>query len=305
MTHARAYGLLLAVSIIWAGNYPLGKMGLAEVGPITLTAARALIATPLLILAARHAQGPVPRLGRRDYRTFAVISLTGLVGNTTIWYWGLKHTSPVAAGILGASAPVIIALVGAAWLGDRLSRGNMIGIALTLVAVLLTISRGSLDALRALAFNKGDLIIISSQSAWVAYTLYSRANTSRLGPATIQAGAYALSVAVLIPLALFERPWESLTRASWIGWGVIAYSAGPITLGHLWYYQAVRAVGAGRAAVFMNLMPFLVIMLSWALLGESIRWYHAVGACVVIAGVVLATRRLPERRTAGRGGDKG
>jgi drug/metabolite transporter (DMT)-like permease len=102
--------------------------------------------------------------------------------------------------------------------------------------------------LRALSFNSGDLIIISSQSAWIAYTLYSRANTCPLGPATIQAGA-------------------------------------------LWYYQGVRAIGAGRAAVVMNLIPFLVIGLSWALLGESIRWYHGVGACVVIAGVALATRR--------------
>ena len=46
-----------------------------------------------------------------------------------------------------------------------------------------------------------------------------------------------------------------------------------------------------RAAVVMNLIPFLVIGLSWGLLGESIRWYHGVGASVVIAGVALATRR--------------
>ncbi len=291
MTHARAYGLLSLVTIIWACNFPLGKLGLSELGPITLTAARALIAAPLLLLAVRLSEWPPPTLTRRDYRTFVVISLTGLVGNTTVWYWGLKYTSPAAAGILGASAPVIIALMGAAWLHDRLSPWNLLGIGLTLSAVLLTISRGSLEALRTLSFNKGDLIILSSQSAWVAYTLYSRANSSQLGPATIQAGAHVVSLAVLAPLALVEHPWQSLGRASWVGWVVIAYSAGPITLGHLWYYQGIRVVGAGRAAVFMNLMPFLVIGLSWALLGEAIRWYHAVGACAVIAGVALATRR--------------
>ncbi len=235
-------------------------------------------------------ENPLP-LRRRDYRAFAVISLTGLVGNTTIWYWGLKYTSPVAAGILGASAPVVISLAGAALIGDRLSRANMVGIVLTIFAVLLTITRGSLEALRTLSLNKGDLILLSSQIAWVAYTLYSRANTSRLGPAAIQAGAHVVSLAVLAPLCLLERPWESFARASWPGWVVIAYSAGPITLGHLWYYQAVRVVGAGKAAVYMNVMPFLVIGLSWALLGEVVRWYQAVGACVVIAGVILATRR--------------
>ena len=52
---------------------------------------------------------------------------------------------------------------------------------------------------------------------------------------------------------------------------MILCSAGPITLGHLWYYQCVRAVGAGRAAVFTNVMLFLVIGLSWLLLREAIR----------------------------------
>ncbi len=291
MTRARAYGLLALVVMIWAGNYPLGKAGLSEFGPITLTFARALIAVPFLVLFARWSENFPSGLTRRDYRTFVVISLTGLVGNTTVWYWGLKYTSPVAAGILGAASPVIIALIGAAWLGDRLSRWNMIGIALTVAAVLLTIARGSVDALRALSFNKGDLIIMLSQSAWVTYTLYSRANSSPLGPASIQAGAYVVSAAVLAPLVLIERPWKSIGSASWLGWTVILYSAGPITLGHLWYYQCVRAVGAGRAAVFTNVMPFLVIGLSWLLLGEAIRWYHVVGALAVIAGVALATHR--------------
>ncbi len=291
MTHARAYGLLLLVTVIWAGNFPLGKLGLGELGPLTLTAARALIAAPLLVAAARLSRGAFPTFTRRDYRIFSVISLTGLVGNTTVWYWGLKYTSPVAAGILGASAPVVVALVAAAWLRDRLSPLNILGIVVTLLAVVLTIARGSFEVLRTLSFNKGDLIILGSQVAWVSYTLYGRANTSALPTVTLQAGAHVVSALVLVPLALFERPWESLARASWLGWGVILYSAGPITLGHLWYYQGIRAVGAGRAAVFMNLIPFLVIGLTWLLLGEPVRWYHAVGASAVIAGVVLATRR--------------
>jgi drug/metabolite transporter (DMT)-like permease len=71
----------------------------------------------------------------------------------------------------------------------------------------------------------------------------------------------------------------------------VAYSALLGTPGHIAFYQAVRTVGPSRAAVFMNLIPFLVLGLSWLMLGEAIRWYHLVGAGGVIAGVVLTTRR--------------
>jgi drug/metabolite transporter (DMT)-like permease len=108
---------------------------------------------------------------------------------------------------------------------------------------------------------------------------------------TVLAGAHVISTLVLAPLVLVIEGWRPLAQASWAGWGVLLYSAFPVTLGHLWYYQTVRAVGAGRAAVFTNIVPFLVIALSWAILGEAVRWYHLVGASIVIAGVILAARR--------------
>jgi drug/metabolite transporter (DMT)-like permease len=291
MSHRNAYILLSLVALLWAGNFPASKIGLTELGPVTLTAVRAVLVTPVLILLARLLHGPFPSLRRSDYTTFVVLSLTGLVGNTTIWFWGMKYTSPINAGILGAAAPAVVAVIGSLWLGDRLSRANMVGIALTVAAVLLTISRGSVETLRTLSFNRGDLLILTSEIGWVTYALYSRATRTQLAPVAIMAGAHVVSSALLLPLALAVEGWAPLARAGWAGWGVVLYGAFPVTLGHLWFYQGIRTVGAGRAAVFTNLIPFLVIGLSWAILGEPIRWYHAVGATVVLAGVILTTRR--------------
>jgi drug/metabolite transporter (DMT)-like permease len=291
MTNPQAYALLALVTVIWAGNFPLAKAALAELSPVTLTATRALVTAPALLAIVRVVYGPLPALRRRDYITFVTLSLAGLVGNTTMWYWGMRYTSPVNAGILGAAAPVMVALVSAVWLHDPLSRRNIAGVGLTAVAVLLTVAHGSVDVLRALAFNRGDIIILGSQLLWTTYTLYTRANTSSLPSATVQAGVYVISAVVLLPLALFERPWVALPRAGWAGWGAVLYAAAFGTVSHIWYYQCVRVVGAGRAAVFTNLTPFVVIALSALTLGEAIRWYHLVGATVVLAGVVLATAR--------------
>lgn len=291
MTHRDAYLLLLIVALIWAGNFPLAKLGLTELGPLTLASLRALIAAPLLVLASRVLEGPLPPLARRDLTAVIVLAVTGFVGNSTLWYTGMMFTTPANAGILGAASPGVVALAASAMLRERLSTVNLVGIGLTMAAVVLTIARGSLEVLVTLSANRGDVIILVSQMLWVAYTLYTRANRSTFSPLQMLAGAHVVAAGLLLPLALLERPWRSFAGASGLAVVVVLYSALLGTPAHIAFYQAVRTVGPGRAAVFTNLVPFMVLGLSWLLVGEPIRGYHWVGAVGVIAGVALTTRR--------------
>ena len=289
MDTRRAYLLLVVVIVFWAGNYPLGKLGLQDLGPLTLTGARTLLAAPLLILVARLT-APLPRaLARDDYAAFLVLGLSGLVANTTVWYLGLKHTTALNAGIVGASSPIFVGVAAALVLGDRLSRRNWLGIGLSVLAVLVTVAKGSPAVLFRLEANRGDLLILASQSAWVVYSLYSRAvgghAAAGVGHGRCQRGGGI----VLVPLALLvDRPWEHWR--AWHGWLVVLYGAVPITLGHLWFYQVIRVLGAGPTVTFLNLMPFAVLALSWLLLDETVHVYHLAGAVLVAAGVYLATR---------------
>src|SRR5213076_3102500 len=115
-----------------------------------------------------------------------------------------------------------------------------------------------------LAVNRGDLVILCSQVLWVAYSLFSRASASALPPVWVMAGANVVSALVLIPLAAAVEPWRS-PRAASLGWAVILYGAVLVTLAHVWYYAIVRTLGPGRAAGFLNLMPFVVLGLAWLL----------------------------------------
>jgi drug/metabolite transporter (DMT)-like permease len=286
----RSYLLLLAVLVVWAGNFPLGKLALTEVGPLFLVGGRTLVAAPFLLGVARLA-APLDRpLLRRDYVAFCVLGLTGLVLNTTTWYWGLKWTTALNAGILGAASPIFVALGAALLLGERLRSRTWVGIALTVTAVVLTVAKGSFTVLLDLDVNRGDVIILLSQTAWVAYSLYSRAAASTLPPVWVMAGANAVGAVVLVPLSwMVDGGWPTPAAAP-IGWGVLLYAAGPITIAHLWYYQVIRRLGPARTAAFMNLMPFVVIAMSWVLVGEQVHAYHVAGAVLVIAGVALTTR---------------
>jgi drug/metabolite transporter (DMT)-like permease len=186
---------------------------------------------------------------------------------------------------------VVVALVASGWLRERLSPINLAGITLTTAAVVLTIARGSLEILLTLSVNRGGShhprladAVGGLHALQPGQSLHALAPPDAGGRPRGRGG-------VLLPTAMLERPWRALAGASWVAFTAISYSALLGTPAHIAFYRAVRTVGPGRAAVFMNLIPFLVFGLSWLMLGEPIRWYHLVGACGVIAGVALTTRR--------------
>lgn len=105
----------------------------------------------------------------------------------------------------------------------------------------------------------------------------------------IIAGANVVGGFVLVPLSLLvERPWDHWQTC--LSWLVVLYGAVPSTLGHLWFYSVIRTLGASRTVTFLNPMPFAVLGLSWALVGETIHGYRVAGAALVVTGVYLATR---------------
>lgn len=286
-----AYGLLFLISLIWTGNFIAGKVALQVVGPITLTALRSVLATVVLLWYVRFTFQTWPSIAWPDVKVFIVLALTGLVTNTTLWYYGLHRTLAINAAILGAMGPVFVGLLSATWLRERLSPVNVLGILVSSAGVVLTVTRGSLRALLDLDLHTGDFFILAGQAIWAAYSVYARQVSRQYPPTVITTGSYIVSSAVLAPLSLLERPWLSLPQATLGTVLAVLYAATLVTVSHIWFYWGIRVVSAPVASLTVNLIPFEVLAVSWLLIGEPVTWAHLVGALVVIGGVLLATRR--------------
>lgn len=286
-----AYGLLLLVSVIWAGNFMAGKVALQVVGPITLTALRALPASALLLWYVRLTYQTWPAVSAADLRAFAILALTGLVTNTTLWYYGLKRTLAVNAAIVGATGPLCVAILSAMWLRERLSPANLAGIVVSSAGVVLTVTRGSLRAVLDLDLYPGDFFILAGQGIWAVYSVYARQVARQFPPTVVTTGSYLFSALFLVPLALLERPWTAVPNVTAGTVLAILYAAFVVTISHVWFYWGIRVVSAPIASLTVNLLPFEVIALSWIFLDEPVTWVHGLGALIVIAGVVLATRK--------------
>jgi drug/metabolite transporter (DMT)-like permease len=286
-----AYGLLLLISLIWAGNFMAGKLALQAVGPITLTALRATLASLVLLWYVRFTYPTWPAVTATDMRAFVVLALSGLVTNTTLWYYGLARTLSVNAAIVGATGPIWVSILSAWWLKERLSPLNVAGIVLSTLGVMLTVTRGSLRAILDLDLYPGDFFILAGQAIWAVYSVYARQVARQYAPIVVTTGSYIVSALFLIPLSLVEHPWTALPRVTPTAVAAILYAASVVTLSHIWFYRGLRVVSAAVASLTVNLIPFEVLGLSWLFLDEPLSWVHVAGALVVIAGVALATRK--------------
>ena len=77
--------------------------------------------------------------------------------------------------------------------------------------------------------------------------------------------------------------------SAWLAICFIAVFSSAIA--HALFVRGVAAIGPNRASVFIHLMPLFGAMLAVVFLGETIAPYHAVGAALVLCGVVLTSRR--------------
>jgi drug/metabolite transporter (DMT)-like permease len=289
---APTYLLLVFVVAIW-GSYPsLVKIALRDMPPFTLAALRCTLASALLavLLWRATAEREAP-ISRADLPALAVLGLSGITVSTGIFYLAVSLTTASNAAILTASTPVMVALGGHFFVGERLRRLQWAGVACSGLGVLLTVTRGRVRLLESPP-HLGDGIALIGQVAWATYTLYGKRVLTRISPGAATAAAYLIGTTFLIPLAVVVAPaFPAAVLTSLPAWGVVLFQGTLGTVAHVWYYRGVQTLGPSVTAIFMNLQPVVGLLLATVLLGESVSVAQAIGAATILLGVWLTTHR--------------
>jgi drug/metabolite transporter (DMT)-like permease len=283
-----AEGLLVLVMLIWAANYPVTKYGLMRLDAFTYNALRFIVGFLLLfaLLASRRAwfrihPGDRGSIGRLAFVHTIVYQITFILG--------LNLTSAGNAAVLLSTSPLWTALLQPFIAKDRIRRTTMLGLAVSLVGVILIIAgSGQRFEYRSTAVL-GDVLILVSAMLWALATtmqkpLLSRYSTVQLSTTTLGIGAFGLSV-IALPSA-FTLPWGEIPFSYFLA--AIASGALAIGTANVLWTHGVQWLGPSRTANFNNLVPVFAFIISYLTIGEAISWFQIVGTAVTIAGVTIA-----------------
>jgi drug/metabolite transporter (DMT)-like permease len=217
--------------------------------------------------------------------------------NHVLFFAGLNLAPASHAAVIGpTTSPVWTLLLAARFGGERLRAGQVAGSALCMVGVLLVVQPDDVLGEHVGKQLLGDLLLLLSGMVWALYSVLSKLAIRRFGPVASLGYGMIVGCGFLVPLVLVDRSWTGLAAASAAAWLALAYLIFATTLlAFFWWNVGIQRVGAGKTAIFSNLVPIFGVLLAWVVLGETLGPIQLAGAALGIVGVWVC-QRTPERR---------
>lgn len=282
--------LLAFVSLVWAGSFVAVRMTVKEISPVDLGFLRFLVATPFMVLILLLSKKET-RLPAKELLSLSVLGLTGVTLLYIFQFIGIEYTTASTSAVLINTNVIFIVLLSATFLKEKFPLRKSAGIALSFVGILVVIFAQMTN--ESIAFSNvfliGCIFIILSAFCWAIYSIVGKRLLDKYDPFTVTTYAFVLGTIFFLPVVLPDIT-DVIQGVSFNGWMAILYLALICSVfGYVAWYYALSRIEAGRAAVFLNLIPLFTIVISF-FTGEIPTFIFLIGAILIIYGVYLTQK---------------
>ena len=287
--------LPLVTSLLFAGSFIAGKYTTADLGPLTTSLLRYIVALVFLMSLAIAKRFSLT-IGLPDLGKLVLLGLFGTVGYHYFFFSALRHTEVANTAIINALSPIITALMAALLLKERLSSRNYWGVAIAVVGALVLLTKGQMQNLLKFNMNLGDGLMLFAVISWAIYALLVKRLSEKYSGFCLFFYATLFGVVMLIGLAFTENwTWyiNSISMASF--WSLIYMGAVASGVGYLLYTLSIGKIGPTRTSSFVySLVPIFVAVLALLLFDEPITAVMMIS----VAGILLGLRLMMSPRAS-------
>ena len=285
---AQPFILLSLTPLFWGGNVIAGKFAVDHISPFLLTSMRWVLAVALLMpFAWSYLKRDWPII-RRHLPFLFFLGAMGFGVFNNMMYLSLAHTSALNNSIIQASLPLTVFVLNFILYKIKATQLQILGFGLTVIGVLLTSSQGSLDILKELEFNYGDILILIAIFIYGYYSVLLKKKPDIHWLSLIAVLACSAAIISMF-FTIYEAQTNTIIWPDNIGWVVVIYAGiFPSLVAQTFWIRGVELIGSNRAGIFINIVPIFAATLAILLLGEKFHFYHAIALTLVIGGVWIA-----------------
>jgi drug/metabolite transporter (DMT)-like permease len=294
----RDYLLLLALACAWSLTYPLTKIGLQSIPPVTFIVARSLVAAVFLLAVMRLRGLTLPR-ELSAWKLFAYQQVINSTFPFLIITWAQQYVPSANTVVLAATTPIFAFLI--TWGITRHEPASLLKLAGAIIGLAGTGVIIGLDALTSLGHEIVAEIAILIATLSFAVGTISGLRVSGYNPVVVAAGSLIFGGLFLLPVSLvLEHPW-TLHPTTHSVIAAIAMGIFSSAIGLMLFYMCLARVGTLMTNAQSYLRIPIGVALSVLLLGEAVPANLAAGLVLVMIGVVAMTISSEQiRRWLGR-----
>ena len=275
----------LFVTFLWSTSWVLIKFGLKDIPAISFAGMRYALAFVLLACAVLASATRRQELRRLTLSDWVQLSLLGVVFYSLTQgaqFLGLVFLPAVTLSLILSFSPAAVALLGAMFLGERLTRRQWMGLVCFLIgAAIYFLPLGA--SIRCIGLVVAAVGLLTNSLA----SILGRAVNRRGDIPPLLVTVVSMGVGSLILLAV-GFGIEGIPRLDPLGWSIVLWLAIVNTaLAFTIWNHTLRRLTAIESTLINNTMLIQIAILAWVFLGEAISVREGVGLLLAVFGVVL------------------
>ena len=289
-------GISLAAlaALIWSGNFIVARGVYKEIPPISLAFYRWMFASIILFPFAYKQFKTDWKIIKQSWHYLFWVSLTGIALFNTFVYVGGHYTSAINLALIGTtSSPIMANILARIFLKEKIGWFKIIGITLCITGVLFLLAKGDFSNLLSFQFSEGDLWVLLAAFCFAVYNTLVRKKPAAISASSFLLAIFSTGTILLLPFFIWEFNYrQPVVWSTNLAWVIIYLSVGASVICFWIWNIAIQKLGAGRTALFGNLIPIFSSIEAVLWLHERFTINHIISMTIVLMGLVVANLPL-------------
>ena len=236
---------------------------------------------------------PNEKIERKDYYRILFGALLGMCINMLMFFKGLQLSTPINSGVIVTLTPIIILILSAFFLKEKLTKMKILGITIGFSgALLLILSGNTSQVINAPNVKLGNLMMLINSICYGSYLVIVKPLTKKYNIITLMKWMFLLGIFMTFPITYSEfsevswntLPFEAIWRMAFV-------IIGTTFLTYLFNVYALKTLPATTIGAFTYLQPLITILYA-VITGNDILDGFKISACLMVFfGVYLVSKK--------------
>ena len=235
---------------------------------------------------------PKEKIQREDWKILLAAALLGMVVNMLSFFKGLSLSTPINSAVLVTITPIIVVLLSAIFLKEKIGVKKITGIGLGFMGALGLILFGHEIRQDAPNIFVGNLLFVLNATSYGAYLIVVKSLINKYHPITLMKWLFGMAFIINFPITIAEFnqiQWEAMPVEIFGAVGFVIL--GTTFLTYLFNAFALTSLKASSVGAFVYLQPLIGIIYAVLSGKDQLSPIKIMGTAAVLVGVYLATSK--------------